>query len=67
MYVQNQPNSLDEAALVMAASKGDLDAFNQLVLTHQDMIYNHVYSFLGDPDVADDVVQDSALRECFLN
>lgn len=67
MYVQNQPNSLDEAALVMAASKGDLDAFNQLVLTHQDMIYNHVYSFLGDPDVADDVVQDSFLRECFLN
>ena len=57
-----RPDTLDEETLVMAASKGDLDAFNQLVLTHQNMVYNHVYSFLGDPDAADDVVQNSFLR-----
>ena len=58
----NQSKILDEETLVIEASKGNLNAFNQLVLTHQNMIYDHVYSFLGDPDATDDVVQDSFLK-----
>ena len=52
----------DEQELVSAASKGDLDAFNQLVLLHQDLSYHHAYSILGDGALAEDVVQDSFIR-----
>jgi len=58
-----QGNSqLKEEALVMAASNGDLDAFNQLALTYQDLAYQHAYSMLGDQASADDVTQDSFIK-----
>jgi len=60
--LQNQINPPTEETLVLAASKGDLDAFNQLVSTYQNMVYNHAYSFLGDPDTAEDVAQESFLK-----
>jgi len=52
----------DEDALILAVSKGDLDAFNQLVLTYQDLAYQHAYSMLGDQASADDVTQDSFIK-----
>lgn len=52
----------DEETLVMAASNGDLDAFNQLVLTHQDLAYQHAYSLLGDQASAEDITQDSFIK-----
>lgn len=51
-----------ERGLVFNATNGDLDAFNQLVLTHQDIVYNHVYHLLGDPDWAEDVTQESFIK-----
>jgi len=53
---------LDEEMLVAAASNGDLDAFNQLVLTHQNLVYQHAYSMLGDQASAEDVTQDSFIK-----
>lgn len=51
-----------EQGLVSHATNGNLDAFNQLVLTHQDIVYNHVYHLLGDPAWAEDVTQESFIK-----
>lgn len=52
----------NEEALVIAASKGDLEAFNQLILNYQNMVYHHALSLVRDPDQAEDVTQDSFLK-----
>lgn len=51
-----------ESGLVSNAANGDLDAFNQLVLTYQDVVYYHAFNLLGDPDWAEDVTQESFLK-----
>lgn len=51
--------AIDEPALVRRAQRGDVDAFNQLVLCHQQLAYNVAYRVLGDPDAAADVTQDA--------
>ena len=44
------------------ASRGDLEAFNQLVLMYQNMAYNHAYSLLGDAVLSEDATQDSFIK-----
>jgi len=39
------------------AQKGSLDAFNQLVMIHQELAYNIAYRILSDPAAADDATQ----------
>lgn len=48
---------MDEIALVNSAMKGELDAFNRLVLAYQDMAYNVAYRILLDEDLAADATQ----------
>jgi RNA polymerase sigma-70 factor, ECF subfamily len=48
---------MDELTLVQYAQKGDLDAFNRLVLTYQDMAFNVAMRLLADEDNAQDAVQ----------
>jgi RNA polymerase sigma-70 factor, ECF subfamily len=48
---------MDEVGLVEAAKNGDLDAFNRLILTYQDMAYNLAARMLSDDDAAADVTQ----------
>jgi RNA polymerase sigma-70 factor, ECF subfamily len=55
-------NTHKDEALVLAASKGNLDAFNQLVLNYQDLAYHHAYSLMGDPSSAEDVAQESFVK-----
>jgi len=62
MKLENQFYQYDEDALVKMASNGDLDAFNQLVLSHQNKAYNLAYTLLGDPDSADDATQESFIK-----
>ena len=50
------------SAVSNMASKGSLDAFNQLVLRYQDRAYHHAYALLRDPALAEDATQDSFLR-----
>jgi RNA polymerase sigma-70 factor, ECF subfamily len=57
MNSQTQFADFDEATLTQMASKGDLEAFNQLVLHYQNLAYNHAYSLLGDADSAEDATQ----------
>jgi len=50
---------MDEASLISAAQQGKIDAFNDLVLTYQQQVYNLAYRILGDPASAADVTQDA--------
>lgn len=62
MCAAKQSYPYNEETLVNMASKGNLDAFNQLVLAYQDLAYHHAYGLLRDPALADDATQDSFLR-----
>ncbi len=46
---------------VAAARRGDVAAFNELVLRHQELGYNVALRLLGDADLAADVTQDAFL------
>lgn len=52
-------SSADEQRLVAAAQRGNLDAFNELVLAYQDRVYNLAYRILGDPAAAEDATQEA--------
>jgi RNA polymerase sigma-70 factor (ECF subfamily) len=52
---------MDEQALIASARKGDVRAFNQLVLLYQTMVYNLAYRILSDPDAAADATQEAFL------
>ncbi len=51
----------DDADAVGRARTGDLEAFNELVLRHQDAAFNVAYRLLGDPDTAADMTQDALI------
>ncbi len=53
---------MDEEALIQAAKRGELAAFNQLILTYQGLAYNIAYRLLNDPDAAADATQDGFLK-----
>jgi RNA polymerase sigma-70 factor (ECF subfamily) len=52
----------DESVLVKQATAGSLDAFNQLVLHYQNLAFSHAYTFLDDPDSAQDATQESFIK-----
>lgn len=50
---------MDEPGLIHDAQKGDLDAFNRLVLAYQDVLYNTALRILGDDALAADATQEA--------
>jgi RNA polymerase sigma-70 factor (ECF subfamily) len=50
---------MDEAYLIDAARRGDLNAFNRLVLAYQDLVFNQAYRMMGETDAAEDATQDA--------
>ena len=48
--------------LMLAASRGDMDAFEQLVLTHQQGAINVAFRLLSDEHEARDAAQEAFLR-----
>jgi RNA polymerase sigma-70 factor (ECF subfamily) len=52
---------MNETALIQDAQRGDLEAFNRLVLHYQDAIYNTALRILGDEDRAADATQEAFL------
>jgi RNA polymerase sigma-70 factor (ECF subfamily) len=52
---------MDEIYLINEAKKGDLDAFNRLVLTYQTRVFNLAYRILGDEASAEDTAQTTFL------
>lgn len=51
--------SMDEPALIREAQRGNLDAFNSLVIHYQDILFNTALRILGDDDQAADAAQDA--------
>jgi len=58
-YAASRENVIEpsEIDLVMQAKKGNVEAFNRLVLTYQDRIYSLSARILGDYDQAEDITQ----------
>lgn len=52
---------MDESALIQEAQRGDLDAFNTLVLRYQDLLFNTARRILGDEELAADATQEAFL------
>jgi RNA polymerase sigma-70 factor (ECF subfamily) len=50
---------MDETSLIQSAQKGDLDAFNTLILHYQDTVFNTAVRILGDEDLAQDAAQEA--------
>jgi RNA polymerase sigma-70 factor (ECF subfamily) len=50
---------MDEITLIHDAQQGDLEAFNRLVLTHQDALYNTALRILNDENQAADATQEA--------
>jgi len=51
-----------ETVLITAAQRGDLDAFNQLILSFQDMMYRISLRTLNDESAADDATQNAMIQ-----
>jgi RNA polymerase sigma-70 factor (ECF subfamily) len=51
----------NEAELVSAAQKGDLEAFNRLVISYQEKVFNLALRILGDEASAEDITQTTFL------
>lgn len=52
----------EDVVLVERAQKGDRDAFNDLLVRYQDMVFSICYRVTGDYDVAHDCAQETFLR-----
>jgi RNA polymerase sigma-70 factor (ECF subfamily) len=48
---------MDEARLIQLAQRGDVSAFNELVLFHQAQMFNVAYRVMGDSAAAADATQ----------
>ncbi len=56
--VSGQPAE-EDVELVERVRQGDLDAFNTLVVTYQERIYNLCLRMLGSPPAAEDATQEA--------
>jgi RNA polymerase sigma-70 factor (ECF subfamily) len=50
---------MDEASLIKDAQRGDVDAYNALVLHYQDPAFGVAYRIMGDADSAADATQEA--------
>ena len=53
---------MDESILIRNAKKGDIDAFNRLVLTYQEQVFNLACRMLNDEMAAEDVAQKTFIN-----
>src|SRR5438093_11502500 len=57
----DEADSSEEERHIEAARRGELAAFNWLVLRYQTRVYNLCYRMLSDPDAAADATQETFL------
>ena len=56
-----QDSSVPEKKLIRAAQRGDLEAFNLLILRYQNLLFGIALRLLNDEDVAADAVQEALI------
>ena len=49
----------DEDVFIAKAQKGDVNAYNRLVIHYQSLVYNVVYRIMGEPQGAEDMTQEA--------
>src|SRR2546421_4532106 len=54
--------SAEDAALVGAAQKGEMQAFEELVARHRDKVYARAYSMMRNEDEAMDLSQEAWVK-----
>jgi RNA polymerase sigma-70 factor, ECF subfamily len=59
---ENDHSAADDVALVRAAQKGDMGAFEELVARHRDKIYARAYSMMRNEDEAIDLSQEAWVK-----
>lgn len=52
----------EEAQLIEKAKRGDIPAFEELISTHQNMIYNYCYRMSGNLHDAEDLTQEVFIK-----
>lgn len=57
--MSEQQAQRDDLTLIAQAQRGDVQAFNQLVLHYQTAMYNLAFRLLDDADLAADATQDA--------
>jgi RNA polymerase sigma-70 factor, ECF subfamily len=60
-HEMDRTDNSEEERYIDAARRGDLAAFNWLVLRYQTRVYNLCYRMLSDPDEAADAAQEAFL------
>ncbi|WP_374686419.1 RNA polymerase sigma factor [Promineifilum sp.] len=50
---------MNEESLIQQAQRGDVVAFNRLVVQYQELVFNVAYRIMGDPAAAEDVAQET--------
>lgn len=50
---------MDEEKLIKQAQRGDIQAYNTLVLHYQQVVYNVAYRIMGEPQAAEDAAQEA--------
>jgi RNA polymerase sigma-70 factor, ECF subfamily len=53
---------MDEQELIQAAVKGEIEAFNQLVVIYQEVIYNQARWLMKEQEAAEDMTQEAFIR-----
>lgn len=61
-YTASELEHIDEDELVNRFQKGDIEAFNPLVLKYQKKIYNLIYQRIRDREIAKDISQEVFLK-----
>jgi RNA polymerase sigma-70 factor, ECF subfamily len=50
---------MDEAALIKQAQRGNVAAYNRLVIHYQEIVYNVAYRIMSEPQAAEDAAQEA--------
>ncbi len=53
---------MNESKLIASARKGDLEAFNQLVLQYEQLAYNVAFRIAGESGLAEDATQNAFIK-----
>ena len=62
MKASRERTILDESVFIQRAAKGQADAWEPLMLAHQEPVFRLAYLFLGDADDAEDITQETFIR-----
>ena len=58
----NQSNEISKSELVRKSQLGEKDAFEQLVIRHQELVFSLAYKLTGNREMANDVAQEAFIR-----